>query len=183
MKSINDMMSRSMADAVNDVYHKTRLLLHIYRDAVWRMEEDIIDIHDAACSLGGDRIKSLCDFLSLDIGEYRNGTDKRRLEERLTSIAESKEIIDIIDKSLAKLRNYPGYGEIYFQILYGCHISRQRLSHKQIMDRLHISPSTYFRYKRQATEKLGTILWGLVRPELSGLWDPTDCKQAAERYD
>lgn len=169
MKSISTMIGRRMADTGNDVYHKTRLLLHIYRDAVWRMEEDLIDVHDTARSLGGSSIKSLCDLLSLDIGEFQNGVDKKKLEERLTSIAESKEIIDIIDKALVKLRNYPEYGEIYFQILHGCHISKQKLSHKQIMDRLHISPSTYFRYKRQATEKLGVILWGFLLPELTGL--------------
>src|SRR5665647_2086285 len=93
-----------------DKFHKTKLLLKIYRDVVWRMEDALHDVDEIAYNFGGRRISDLIDFLSFGIEEFDGSRDKKAIEERFMSIAESKDMIEIIDKALVKLKSHPDFG-------------------------------------------------------------------------
>ena len=62
-------------------FHKTKLLLSIYRTVVWRIESRLYEVQEVADIYGGKRISDLIDFLSLELDEYDLTNDKREVEE------------------------------------------------------------------------------------------------------
>ena len=151
-------------------FHKTKLLLKIYRDVVWRMEDALHDVNETAYSFGGRRISELIDFLSFGIEYFDSSRDKKAIEERFMSIVESKDMIEIIDKALVKLKSHPDFGEVYFNIIHANYICKDKMTYGEILDKLHISESTYFRYKKNAINLLSVILWGYILPSLRDVW-------------
>ncbi|HZK35234.1 MAG TPA: hypothetical protein VFD33_07990 [Bacillota bacterium] len=165
-------------------YHKAKLLLKIYRDAVWRLEQELSYTRDAVEYLGGKHVSCLADFISLDIDGYYSARDKKAFEERLTSIAESKIMIDTVDKALLRVKSYHDRGEIYYRILYDNYISRKKLDQAAIQLRIGLSHSTYYRYKKEAINLFSTQLWGLIQMPLVDIWGNITVAEAAEeRFD
>ncbi len=159
-----------MKEKDDDKFHKTKLLLTLYRKVVWRVEEAIGDVDQTAYEFGSKRIANLVDFLSFDLDEFDGAMDKKVIEERLMNIAESKSMLEIVDKALIKLRTHPDDGEIYFNIITCSYINKEKLTDDQIRKKYHISPSTYYRYKKKAINLMGVILWGYILPSLRDFW-------------
>ncbi len=153
-----------------DRFHKTKLLLKIYRDVVWRVEDALYDVENTAYDLGGKNISELIEFLSFGIDEFDGEKDKKKIEEKLMSVAESKSMIEIIDKALIKLKSHPDNGEVYFNIINCNYITSGRMTDAQVQEHFDIPATTYYRYKRNAVNLLGVILWGYILPSLWNLW-------------
>lgn len=155
----------------NQQFHKTKLLLSIYRTVVWRIESTLYEVQEVADIYGGKRISDLIDFLSLELDEYDLIRDKREVEERLMCISETKQMIDIIDKALNHLKTHPKQGEIYHDIIAHSYINKEMMCDDAIMRKLNLTQSTYYRYKKKATEMMGIALWGFIIPPLKEYWD------------
>ena len=152
-------------------YHKTKLLLEIYRTVVWRLESAIHEINETADDYGGRRISELMDFLEFELEDYDFGKDKKALEERLMSIRETKQIIECVDKAVAFLKTHPKHGNEYHEIITCCYINKDKVKDEQIWTNLNISEKTYYRHKRKALEDLGVALWGFIIQPLRSYWE------------
>ena len=64
---------------------------------------------------------------------------------------------------MLKLKSYPTNGERYFEILYTTYIEKEPLHQDEIQDKLLMSSSTYYRYRKKAIDILGGILWGYMQ--------------------
>lgn len=144
------------------VYHDTELLLENYRNLIWRLEENLEDVEGAIYYMGGRHLSNLFRLLSMELDEYDNEHSRKAVEERLFGLRESKLIIDLIDKAMLKLKNYPKNGDKYFQILHTSYIDKEPIRQDEIQDKLLISPSTYYRYRKKAIEILSGILFGYI---------------------
>ena len=151
-------------------FHKTKLLLSIYRTVVWRIETAMYEIRETAQEYGSDRISELVDFLCLELDDYNLTKDKKAIEDRLMCIAETKQMIEIVDKALKHLKTHPKHGQLYHDIITYCYIDKDVLCDDVIMRKLNLSQSTYYRYKKQATELMGIALWGYIIPPLKELF-------------
>ena len=58
--------------------------------------------------------------------------DKMRIESRLQSIENSKSIIELIDRALVLLKNYPCSGQRYYEILYKSYLVLGKYSENEI---------------------------------------------------
>lgn len=152
-------------------FHKTKLLLSIYRTVVWRIETAIYEIQEATQDYGSDRISELVNFLSLELDDFNLTKDKKAIEERLMCIAETKQIIEIVDKALEHLKTHPKNGQVYHRIITYSYIDKDMICDEAIMNKLNLTQSTYYRYKKQATELMGIALWGYIIPPLKEYWD------------
>lgn len=145
------------------VYHKAKLLLKIYRDVVWSIENRVAEIEDEYYELGYNRLKEALDFLD----DYDTNSNKKLLEERLCCIFKSKCIIEIVDKSLIKIKDYPDYGDMYFDILHKQYIGKYKYSEKQIIQALNCERTTFYKRKKEAINLLGISLWGYIIPSIA----------------
>ncbi len=94
-------------------------------------------------------------------------------------------MIDIVDKSLVKLKTHPDNGEMYFNIITNSYIHKEKIPDHQIQKKLHLTSSTYFRYKKNAIALMGIILWGYILPSLREAWllGPDDARVAEVQSD
>ncbi len=153
----------------NKTYHKTKLLLKIYRDVVWSMTNRIYEFEIEA-QYNDMEIKHFAEFLNF-INEFDININKKYLESELCCIAENKWFIDIIDKSLTKLKSYPEYGNDYYNIVYKQYIGGNRYSEKNIIETLNVERTTFYKRKKEAINLMGIILWGYVLPSLKEFWE------------
>ena len=79
-------------------------------------------------------------------------------------------MIDIIDKALNHLKHIQ-QGEIYHDIIAHSYINKEMMCDDAIMRKLNLTQSTYYRYKKKATEMMGIALWGFIIPPLKEYWD------------
>ena len=157
------------------LFHKTKLLLKIYKDVVWRAEDTINDLDAQSYELGGRRIAQMMDFLSF---EFNGCMDVKRLEKRLMYVNETKILIEIIDKSLLKLYNYPDYGKLYFEIISRQYIFKQRCTERELLRALNIERTMFYRRKKEAINLTGVILWGYILPPLRDYWSQIAFREA-----
>jgi len=152
-------------------FHNAKLLLKLYKDVVWRTEENLRDLDSKVYSLGGRRLSELIDFLSIG---FDTEIDRQRIEEKLCSIIETKYLVEIVDKALMKLKSYPDRGEQYFEIIYKQYIIKYSYGESDLLESLNMDRSTFYRRKREAINLIGIILWGYVLPALRELWATVD---------
>ena len=159
-------------------YHKAKLLLKLYRTVVWRVSSDLYELQDRSVEWGSSRITDLIDYLDLDFDEH---ADKRNAADRLRSICETKDLVDIVDQALLKIRTYPGNGELYFKILTHQYINLYIVTEQELLTELCLERSTYYRRKKEALNLIGVILWGYILPELRLIWQPLQDQRIAEQ--
>ena len=79
-------------------------------------------------------------------------------------------MIDIIDKALSHLKAHPDNGDVYHEIITSCYINKEKQSDEVIRSKLNLTQSTYYRYKKKATELMSIALWGYIIPPLQDYW-------------
>ncbi len=166
IEKIGHMVSKDK-DHNEKVFHRAKLLLCIYRDVVWRVEDIIYDVDAQAYDFGGRKIAQLLDYLSYD---FEGDMDKILLEKRLINIDETRTLIDIVEKGLVKLKTYPHYGDLYFQIITNKFIYQIRYTDEELIELLDIGHTMYYRRKKEAVNLMGVILWGYILPQLKDYW-------------
>jgi hypothetical protein len=147
-------------------YHKTKLLLKIYRDVVWSIEDRVAEIEEEYYEMGSNSLAEALEYLD----EYDPNMNRKKLEDELCSVFKSKLLIEIVDKALLKVKKYPDYGDIYFEIIYKQYIQKNKYPEKYIIQVLNCERTTFYKRKKEAIKIMGVALWGYVLPELKGLW-------------
>lgn len=174
---------KSLKDIDGDKYDRTKLLLEIYRTLVWRIQESLTDLDQVKEELGASRISRLEDFLHIDLEVFSPPGDREAFESRLMNIHESKLMIKLVDRALAKLRRRPENGEIYYRLIRETYIDEEKLSQAEIIQRNNISHSSYYRYKKEAIGLIGLILWGHILPELRSLCNQEQVAEGKDSYE
>lgn len=143
--------------------HQTKLLLTLYRQVVWSVERDLYEIDVTANDFGSRRIQDLVNYLSFD---FEDDINKNAIEDRLKSLADTRDLIIVIDKALCRLKTYPLHGELYFDIINRKYIIMYQYSDQELMASLNLERTTFYKRKKEAINLLGTILWGYILPEM-----------------
>ena len=145
------------------VVHQAKLLLTLYRHVVWSVECDLYELDVTANDFGSRRIQDLIDYLAFD---FDGEVDKNKVGDHLKSIAETRDLVILVDKALCRLKTYPGQGELYFNIINRKYIIKYEYTDHELMESMDIERTTYYKRKKEAANLLGTILWGYVLPEM-----------------
>lgn len=144
------------------VYHDSLLLLRIYSDVSWNNISEYTSV-----------VRETCETFEID--DYRNleimadfGEEHKavQLKERLLNVAENKIILDTIDKTFNHVKLYPYDGELYYDILELNFFDVYKHKETDILEKLSISRSKYYRKRKEAIHLFGVSLWGFVIPSI-----------------
>lgn len=144
------------------VLHNSKQLLQIYRSVVWRIEKQVTEFDSDCYFAAGKHLHNLVSaFFDPDTMSELN------FEDRLRNIYVSQSMIELVDRSLIMLRDYPEYGEDYYKIIYNQYIVKGKaLKEKDMLELMGMEKSTFYRKKREALFQFGTVLWGYMVPLL-----------------
>jgi hypothetical protein len=144
------------------VWHKTKALLNIYRKVVW-------SLHDSVDYMVADNIetygKSLDKALSF-LYDFAPIEQKKDFEDKVTYLFETKWLIDLIDKSLVRIKEYPEQGELYYNIIHNIYLKEKKIFDVDCMALVSMEKTMYYQRKKEAIYLMGIALWGYAIPDL-----------------
>ncbi len=143
-------------------YHNAKELLKVYSNVVWSLNQNVEELKAEAKEFSNSELINYINCL-MDIDTKVN---KEHFQNRLRTVAETNCMVELVDRSLLKLRNYPKTGERYFDIINKCYLLKYKYSESEVLEALDITRATFYREKKKAVTLLGVILWGFVIPEI-----------------
>lgn len=111
------------------VFHRSKLILKIYRDVVWVLSERVEELQEYAWDLGKQDIDTGLCYLE----NFAPDIDLQDFEEKVCCVVESRMFVEIIDRALLRLRKYPDRGELYYEILTKQFIYRFNSTEKEML--------------------------------------------------
>lgn len=136
--------------------HNVKLLLKLYKKVNFYVEDRIESMNEYLYETRRTHLKDVV----LSVLEVDSFIDIEKFEDKLISIYSSILILDLMDHALERLRRYPDKGEIYADLLNFRFFDETNYTCEQIMSKLRISRSTYYRYYKKAVEAYGNMLFG-----------------------
>ena len=91
-------MYEQLGLAQDDIFHKTKLLLSIYRDVVWATLSDCNCVNEEIYYYGDDLTDAL-----VYLEEFAPDIERSEFERRVCNLFENKWMIDLIDKAMSKV--------------------------------------------------------------------------------
>ena len=164
IKSINRMYEQFNLKS-DEIIHKTKLLLSIYRDVVWATLNKSEYISDEVYYFGDDLTNAL-----VYLEEFASDTDKAELEARISTLFENKWMIYLIDKVMTKVYSYYNNGKLYHEILSKCYLTSFKYTEAELLELLNLERSSYYDRKKEAIMLLGVSLWGYAIPYFKGIF-------------
>ena len=164
IKSINRMYEQLELNC-NEILHKTKLLLSIYRDVVWATLNEAEYISDEIYYFGDDLTNAL-----VYLEEFASDINKSEFEARISSLFENKWMIDLIDKAMTRVYEYYNNGKLYHEILSKCYLTSFKYTEAELLEILNLERSTYYDRKKEAIMLLGVSLWGYAIPYFKGIF-------------
>lgn len=144
------------------VFHKSKLILKIYRDVVWSLSERAEELQRYACEIGGQDLGVGLSFLE----NFAPDIDQRAFEEKVCCVVQNKMLVDAVNRSLLRLKRYPLRGELYYEILTKQYVYRYNGTEKELLDELNMERSVFYDRKREAVHLFSICLFGYAIPEI-----------------
>jgi hypothetical protein len=150
-----------------EVLHKSTLVMRIYRDVVWMTagRADIVREETAAYAYGRELDAALA-----YLAEFAPTERRQDFEAKVSSLFETKWLVDLIDTAMLRVYDYPGGGKLYFDILSKSYMAAFPYSEPELLETFSLERSAFYERKREATLLLGIALWGYAIPELKDIF-------------
>jgi hypothetical protein len=149
-----------------DTFHKSKLLLSVYRDVVWATVCKADELRREADALYGHKLGAALTYLA----EFAPTQEREQFEDRLSFLFETKWMIELIDSAMAKVRAYHKNGLMYFEILSKSYLAEHKYSETELLALLALSRTSYYELRREAVTLLGIALWGYALPKMRGIF-------------
>lgn len=159
-------MYEQLGLAQDDIFHKTKLLLSIYRDVVWATLSDCNCVNEEIYYYGDDLTDAL-----VYLEEFAPDIERSKFERRVCNLFENKWMIDLIDKAMSKVYDYYNNGRLYHEILSKSYLTAFRYTESELLEILNLERSTFYDRKKEAVMLLGIALWGYAIPVFRGIFD------------
>lgn len=143
-------------------FHRSKLLLKIYRDVAWVLNERAEELQDYAKELGDHNLGTGLCYLE----NFAPNMDLQDFEEKVCCVVQNKMLVDVINRALLRLKRYPNRGELYYEILTKQFICQLRSTEKSLLDELNMERSVFYDRKKEAIFLFSICLFGYAIPEL-----------------
>lgn len=141
-------------------YQRAKSLLQYYQQAAWRLADDINELDGRSRALWGEELRFAVEVLDqYDYHAAGSSFDKRLARDSLL-----RDMLELMQKALFKVKGFPVKGTIYYEILYHSYFTGKPYSENEFLDLLAVSKSTYYRYRKEAIKLFGFCLWEIVLP-------------------
>lgn len=151
------------------LYERARTLLSVYRNVCWSAAMRSGQVRDEiACYYSGDLEAAL-----IYLETFASEEKKELFEERIGSLFETKWLVDLVDTAMLRVKEYPGNGDLYFEILSKCYLNRFRYTESELLELLKMERSCFYDRKKEAVLVFGLSLWGGALPRLKQFVEET----------
>lgn len=122
-------MYEQLGLAQDDIFHKTKLLLSIYRDVVWATLSDCECVNEEIYYYGDDLNDAL-----IYLEEFAPDIERSEFERRVCNLFENKWMIDLVDKAMSKVYDYYNNRRLYHEILSKSYLTAFRYTESELLE-------------------------------------------------
>lgn len=160
------------------LYAKSKLLLEIYKDICWDTADYASQVGEEAL-YGYDFCSGDLDAALLYLENFAPTEKKERFTERVQKLFEVKWMIELVDRAVMKVRDFPCKGELYVSILSAYYLTNFPLTETEMIETFKFERSTLYRRKREAIKVFGLAIWGGAIEEFRNIMVQTEGEQMA----
>ena len=161
----------------DDIFHKTKLILNVYRDVVWVTLSNCNTVNEDIFYYGDDLNDAI-----VYLEEFAPEIERSEFEHRVCNLFENKWMIDLIDKAMSKVYDYYNNGKLYHEILSKSYLTAFRYTESELLEILNMERSTFYDRKKEAVLLLGVALWGYALPVFRGVFDVEGCGNEIPKF-
>lgn len=160
-----EIILKSMGLNPDEVIHKTKTLLSIYRENLWTTKIKANELCEYAENSFGEKEEDAIIYL------LNFATNKQRecFEYKVNNLFETKWLVELIDAAMTKIYDYPINGKLYHEILFKQYLSFIMYSETEMLEIINVERSTYYDRKKEAIQVFAITLWGYVVPYFKGI--------------
>lgn len=150
----------------NLVFGKNKLknvkaLLKLYRKILYSVNNNLYYLDEEVYVSSRRHLSDLvCSLV-----EFETQEEKRSFDDRVNSYYKSLSLLELLDKTVIMVRDYPDKGRIYYDILSRYYFDSFSYTHEELISVLEMSRSNYYRYFDQAVECFYTLLIPVLKAE------------------
>ena len=144
------------------LYARSRLILSIYRDVCWTTMDRVENVCDDLRYSCGSNLDTALVYLET----FAPDEARERFEEKIRDLFETKWMIEMVDKAMTRIREYPRKGDLYCEILAKCYLNKFKYKESEMLEIMDMERSTYYDRKKEAVLLFGLALWGNAIPIL-----------------
>ncbi|WP_245157065.1 hypothetical protein [Anaerovorax sp. IOR16] len=148
------------------VFHKAKLLLDIYRDVVWKTLREVDYIKEVCESYYSNDLNVALTYLS----DFAPTEQKEEFKNKVSYIFETSWMIELIDTAMIKIYDYPTNGKLYHEILSKCYINSATLNEQELLECLSMERTSFYVRKKEAIKLFGVALWGYALPKYKAVF-------------
>lgn len=145
-------------------YHNTEMLLESYRDLVWAVES-IPDQIASELEMPFAELDELISRIDLELA-----MDNKALQGRLSSISQSRMLIDRMNEAVSVLKKKPKDGPLLYDVIYQTYMSRKVPENTfDLFYNLAMSRRRYYELRKKAIRLISLRLWSAPNREIN-MW-------------
>lgn len=169
-------MSRKNTKALKDIQSLCRLQ-HLHPEALYARAKMVLSTYRGVCWSTVGRAEEIQDQMVCYCGTELDGAlmyletfapdeVREQFEERIASLYETRWMIELMENAMLHVRDYPEQGELYFEILSKCYLTRFKYEEVELTELLALERSRFYDRKKEAVLVFGLSLWGKSIPRL-----------------
>ena len=163
-KASNDEAELRRQEFAKKAYHNTELLLQSYRDLVWAVES-IPDQIASELEMPFATLDELVSRIDLELA-----MNNRVLEGRLSSISQSRMLIDRMNEAVSVLKKKPTDGPLLYDVIFQTYMSKDIPENAyDLFYKLHLSRRKYYEVRKKAIRLISLRLWSAPNREIN-MW-------------
>ena len=149
-------------DKLNEelLYDRSKLVLSKYRKLCWQTSNNAKETSEDLCFWCGSDLDGALIYLE----NFAPDRERDKFESKIKSMFDIKSMINIVDTAMFKVKEFPDGGEIFFEIISKCYLSRWKYTEDEMINLLNMERSRFYDRKKEAVMIFGIALWGTAIP-------------------
>ncbi len=144
------------------LYERSKRLLTIYRKVCWVTADRADRIAEELVYYCGSQLDDALVYLE----EFAPDEDREKFEDRIRSLFQTRWMVEMMDNAMLRVREYPDGGDVYFEIISKCYLTRWKYTESEMLELLRMERSRFYDKKKEAVMIFGLALWGKSIPEM-----------------
>lgn len=138
-----------------------KALLKLYRKVLFSVNNSLCYLDEEVYVNSRKHLTDLIDPLI----EFETPSEKEVFNDKINTYHQSLSLLELLDKTIVKVKNYPVNGSLFYAILSRYYFDNYKYTHDELISILEMSRSNYFRYFEQAIECFYKLLIPLLKSE------------------
>ena len=141
---------------IKDTYSIMKRLLELYRNAIGYRNSITGGANAILQAEGKEEVRQW--YLNLE-KLTREEIRAKSIDSMIFHVCRTDWILRVIKVVMDRVKMFPEFGELYYNILQIAYFEKDKMSDQEIVEKLNLERSTYYRRKKEAILLCGVLLW------------------------